>query len=140
MNGLGYDLSFELNNFSRPKVVSVTEMAKNIITFILFGKPGQYPSLPNIGMDIESYLYSHKDDIDINYLKQQIIDQCTVLDEFFSEDYIDITIETNNKGLPELKIKIRFIPNETKGQSSSFQIGISYDDLNKMIYEIYQEE
>lgn len=141
MNGLGYDLSFELNNFSKPKVISITEMAKNIVTFILFGKPGQYPSIPSIGLDIESYLYSHKDSLDLNALKQKIIAQCSILDEFFTEEYIDLKIENNAKGQPELKIKIKYAPNEIRRQKTeTFQIGITYDDLNKMIYEIYQEE
>lgn len=140
MNGLGFDLSFGLNNFSKPKIISVSEMAKNIVTFILFSKPGQYPSLPSIGLDIEHYLYSHKNEININDLKAKIIDQCSVIDEFFNQQWIDLSIETNKNGQPELKIKIKYSPAQNKSETQAFQIGISYDELNKMIYEIYEEE
>ena len=54
---IGYDCTFELNEFNEPKLSSEIETIKNTLLFILFSKPGQYPSLPQIGIDINSYLY-----------------------------------------------------------------------------------
>ena len=51
------DPAFGVDSFNRPKVLSETETIVNNILFILFGKPGSYPSIPSLGMDIEQYLY-----------------------------------------------------------------------------------
>jgi hypothetical protein len=55
---IGYDTTFELNEFNEHRLRSEIELIKNTILFILFAKPGQYPSLPHIGLDIQSMLYS----------------------------------------------------------------------------------
>ena len=55
------DPTYGLNDFNKPKVLSEAETyVRNILT-ILFGKPGFYPSIPNLGMDIKQYLYQFSD-------------------------------------------------------------------------------
>lgn len=137
--GVGQDALFELDEFSRPKLISPSEMIKNIIMFILFSKPGSYPSLPEIGLDIQSYLYEFYDALNVNELKQNIIDQCSLLEFYFNNNNINI-IKYKNNGVPSLKINMDYVINTSNGnQSKSFHIGISYDELKNIIYTITEE-
>lgn len=137
--GVGQDALFELDEFSRPKLISPSEMIKNIIMFILFSKPGSYPSLPEIGLDIQSYLYEFYDSLNVNELKQNIIDQCSLLEFYFNNNNINI-IKYKNNGVPSLKINMDYVINTSNGnQSKSFHIGISYDELKNIIYTITEE-
>ena len=134
--GVGQDALFELDEFSRPKLISPSEMIKNIILFILFSKPGSYPSLPGIGLDIQSYLYEFYDTLNVNELKQSIIDKCSLLEFYFNNNNISI-IKYKDNGVPSLKINMDYVINSANGnKSKSFHIGISYDELKNIIYTI----
>ena len=52
-------------------------MCINSILTLLFMKPGQYPSIPELGIDIESYLHEYSDDRTIpQKIKTMLNDQC----------------------------------------------------------------
>lgn len=140
ITSLGYDTSFALDDFGKPKIRSEVELIKNVVLFILFSKPGQYPSLPNIGLDIQSLLYSFYDEIDNNDLKDKIVNQCSALGMHFDEGTIVIK-KTIYRNQPSLMIHIEgkeTLPSEygAKSDSEKYLIGITLDDLNQMIYNI----
>lgn len=136
----GYDGSFELDRFGNPRVVSDIEMMKNVVMFILFSKPGQYPSLPDIGMDIESLLYSFFDEIDEADLRNKIVAQCTALGWYFERGNINVRkVMYHNK--PSLMIHIEGteeLPDDVASSNAleRYQIGITFDDLNQLIYNV----
>ena len=47
------DPVYGVNNFNETKVLTEAETLVNNILMILFGKPGFYPSIPSLGMDIQ---------------------------------------------------------------------------------------
>lgn len=139
---IGYDLTFELNEFGQPKLRSEIEVIKDAILFILFATPGQYPSLPTIGIDIQSLLYSRYEEIDVDSLKQKIIQQCNAVGVYFNNGSVAIR-KTKYKGEPSLLIHIagkESYPNgylsDPNKNSEEYLIGITYDELHKMIYNI----
>lgn len=139
---IGYDFTFELNEFNQPRIRSEIELLKNAILFILFAKKGQYPSLPTLGLDIRKKLYSHYDDLDVDELKQEIINQCSILGNFFDNGIIDIT-KTLYQQKPTLIILIsgkETFPDgylkDNVGSSGKYLIGITLDELNKLVSDI----
>lgn len=143
--GLGYDATFELNEFGQPRIRSEIELIKNVVLFVLFSKPGQYPSLPFIGMDIQKLLYSFYDELDIEDLKNQMMSQCEALGVCFSNGVVDFR-KTKYRGQPSLLIHIegpeKYPDGYMKDSISSidsYLIGITYDELNKMVYNISTE-
>lgn len=141
MTRIGYDATFELNDFSQPRIRSEIEVIKNVILFVLFSKPGQYPSLPYIGLDIQSLLYSFYDEINDNDLQEQIVDQCNALGVYFDKGIINVR-KLIYRQKPSLLIHIEgqekypsnymnSIPNIEK-----YQIGITLNELDQMIYNI----
>lgn len=136
----GYDGSFELDPFGNPRLISEIEMMKNIVMFVLFSKPGQYPSLPDIGMDIESLLYSFFDEIDVTDLRNKIVAQCNALGWYFERGNINIR-KVKYRGKPSLMIHIEGteeLPEDitTSNKLERYQIGLTYNDLNQLIYNV----
>lgn len=143
--GIGYDTTFELNEFGQPRLRSEVELIKNTILFVLFSKPGQYPSLPYIGMDIQSLLYSFYDDLDVDDLKDKIVEQCGALGIYFENGIINFR-KTKYRNQPSLLIHIegteKFPDGYMKdsiGNSNRYLIGVTFDELNKMIYNVSTE-
>jgi hypothetical protein len=143
IRNIGYETTFELNEFNQPRIRSELENVKDAVLFILFSKPGQYPSLPNIGLDLQGLLYSFYDEIDTNDLKQKIISQCEALGTYFDKGVIEIK-KTKYKNQPSLMIHIEGTESFPSGymkdyiteSKNQYLIGITYDELNRMIYNI----
>lgn len=142
---IGYDTTFELNEFNEPRIRSEIETIKDVILFILFSKPGQYPSLPHIGLDIQSMLYSFYDDLTESDLKYKIGEQCKAMGVYLSDGTINIR-KTKYRGKPSLLINIEgtelypdgYMKDNTTN-SDRYLIGITFDELNQMIYNINSE-
>ena len=131
---LGVDGSLGLDKYGNVKILSEGEMVKNILSFILFARPGQYPSLPHIGLNIQSLLYSAYDEIDESVLASQIVEQCSALGEYFRKGDIAIRkVKYYNK--PALMIYVH-INKERLGnsvnKSDEYRIGISFDEVDKL--------
>ena len=82
----GQDPTMGVDNFNETKILSPSETVVRNILLILLGKPGFYPSQPNLGMDIEQYLYNFADEINTEELKLILIDQCHDLIDLIDED------------------------------------------------------
>ncbi len=142
---IGYDLTFELNEFNQPRITSEIETIKNVLLYVLFSKPGQYPSLPNIGLDIQSVLYSFYDKLDTEELKKELENQCSALGFHIRTGSIGI-MKTIYRKKPSLLIHIEgsetFPDGYMKDSYSTFDrylIGITFNESNEMIYNINGE-
>ena len=128
---LGYDAVLDVDEFTKPKVISTFQMCVNAILTLLFMKPGQYPSIPELGINIESYLFEYADDPSIpREIKTKLEDQCNVI------SMVGITVDCmfdKLDGHPALVIQIEGDEQLATGsQSNKVVIGISYDKLNKL--------
>lgn len=139
---IGFDTTFELNEFNEPRLRSEIETLKDVLLFILFSKPGQYPSLPTIGLDIGSLLYEFYDDIDEDKLKNDLVEQCSILNQYINNGSI-IVKKIRYKNKPSLIIHIegneKFPSNykhDNVGDSNQYTIGISFNEINQMIYNV----
>lgn len=83
---------FGLDNFGKPKTLSVAETVAQMVLNVMLLKPGQLPSLPHIGMDIKQYLYRFEEDIDPDYLKSQLIYQCNHLNGYIDLNSMEVAV------------------------------------------------
>ena len=129
---LGYDTLLEVDNFNKPKVISSFELMVDAIITLLFMKPGQFPSIPDLGIDIESYLHEYADDRNIpSTIENKLNDQCNRLQ--YTGLSFNCYIDTTSDGIPCLVLKISGTENLTYGvQSNTVYVGISYDKLNEL--------
>lgn len=139
---IGCDATFELNEFHEAKISPEIEVVANTLLTVLYMKPGQYPSIPQLGLDIESLLYEHFDDIDIQTLYQQIRDQCSMLGMYINDGTIQI-VKAYYHGQPSLLINVEgdaeypeAYKHDDVGDSNKYMIGITFDEANRMISNI----
>ena len=127
---MGLNPEFGLDNFDKPKVLNQTESMENDILNLLFMRPGQFPSLPYLGIDISQYLYMHFDDINTDFIKKEIASQCTDFLPYVISGKLDV-IKTRMRNQPVLIIKV---PTIQRDDDSSLMIGITKDLQDEIKY------
>ena len=134
---IGYDTPLDVNALNKPLVISSFEMAINIILTLLMMKPGQYPSIPELGIDIESYLYEYADDETIpGKIKEALNDQCNRLN--LTGITVDVSFDKSDPSTNALVIMITGTDRLTYGlDSNRVIIGITYDQLNRLYMKKY---
>jgi hypothetical protein len=129
---LNYDVALDYDSMYKPKILSSFELGINAILTLLFMKPGQYPSIPELGIDIESYLFEYSDDKRIPIdIKNKLIDQCSYIDIVGFD--IDVGFDKTADGNDALVISITGNEYVSRGnETGRVIIGISYDKLNRL--------
>lgn len=130
------DPTFGVNNFEKPRVLSITQTYANNLLTILLGKPGFYPSQPNLGMDIQQYLYKFIDEINVNEIKIKLMNQCTDFMPEIESGEFDVYKTTHN-GKPMLIFKLPIIV-DTK--TLAMALGITVNEKGEMIYNFVEDK
>lgn len=129
---LGYDVLMDVDSYNKPKVISTFEMCINTIITLLKMKPGQYPSIPDLGIDIEQYLHEYADDMTIpEKIKSQLNDQCNRLQ--MTGIQINCFIDKMSDGTNALVVQVDGTDRLAYGHKGPrVLIGISFDKLNRL--------
>lgn len=129
---LGYDVSFDVDEANKPKVLSTFEMCINAILTLLKMKPGQFPSIPELGIDVEQYLHEYSDDPTIPItIKSKLLNQLNRLD--YTGIDIQVFYDLTSDGHQAMVIRVE--GTETLEYHTEFSpviIGITYDQLGKL--------
>lgn len=130
---LGYDILMDSDDFDKPKVVGTFDLCVNAVLMLLFMKPGQFPSIPELGIDIEQYLYEYADDPDVpKEILEKLNEQCNRLQIAGVE--IDVFIhKLEDQTTNALIVHIKGTPTLAYGQPDQIAIiGITIDRLNRL--------
>lgn len=85
-----YEPAIGIDKFRKPLVYEDWEAVAQAIIIILFGKPGFYPSIPQLGIHIQDYVNERLDRIDIDQLRAQLIYQLGIISNMIATDEIVI--------------------------------------------------
>ncbi len=130
------DPTFGLNNFHEPKILSVRETLVRNILLILFGKPGFYPSQPELGMDIGKYVYSFEDTIDSDKIKSDLVQQCSeFLPEVEAGNFDVFFLTKNNKRY--LLFSLPMIIDEKR---MNMALGVTTNEKGMLIYNFIENK
>jgi hypothetical protein len=111
---MAVDPQFGANVYNRAKVLSESQTIVNNILTILFGKPGFFPSIPTIGMNIQQYFYTFEDDFDVDFLKSQLAKQCKdFIDQIYDGSFDIVKSNYNNQPLLIFVIPAKLVNVET---------------------------
>lgn len=130
---LGYDILLDTDNFDKPKVIGTFDLCVNTVLMLLFMKPGQFPSIPELGIDIEQYLHEYADDKEIpKKILDQLNEQCNRLQVAGVE--LDVMVTTlEDKTTNALIVYVKGTPTLAYGQPDQIAIiGITVDKLNRL--------
>lgn len=124
------DPVYGVNNFNQTKVLSESETLINNILMILFGKPGFYPSIPSLGMDIEGYLYMFEDEIDASKIKAKLASQCREFLPSMQDGSMDVYTTTYK----DHTMLIFELPILVDNVTSMLALGVTVNDKGEMVY------
>lgn len=130
------DPTFSVNNFNKLKNLSELQTTVSNILMLLYGKPGFFPSIPSIGMDIKKYLYMFSDEINTNEIKNELIRQCS---EFVPEvnsgefNVYKTTYQDQNLLIFQLPV----IDDITKHSAT---LGITLNDRGELIHKFVENK
>ena len=127
----GQDPTMGVNSFNETKILSPSETIVRNILLILLGRPGFYPSQPNLGMNIEQYLYMFADDINTNEIKETLIKQCEDLADSIEEEELDVSSTTLN-GRTALIFTLPIIIDD---KTLKMSLGVSTNNKGEFIYD-----
>ena len=128
--------TFSVNNYNKPKVLTELESYVNDVLMILFGKPGFYPSIPTLGMDIKQYLYMFEDEVNPEEIKVTLAEQCREFLPELQTGSFDV-IKSNYNGNTLLIFKLPII-NDTNQNSAA--IGITTNEKGELIYNFVETD
>lgn len=130
------DPTFSVNDFNKPKVLTSMETYVNNILMLLFGKPGFYPSLPTIGMDISQYLYRFEGEVNTEEIKIQLATQCSEFLPEIQNDNFDVVKTVFNDRL----LLIFRLPIIDDTQEYSVSLGVTTNTRGEMIYKFVENK
>jgi hypothetical protein len=128
---MAVDPVYGLNNFKREKILSESEtLVKNVMS-ILLGKPGFYPSLPSLGMNIGEKLYMFEDDVDTNEVKAALVSQCKDFMPYIQSGDIDVATSTYKGHL----VLLFLLPVIIQEKKVSIALGITLNEKGQIMYQ-----
>jgi hypothetical protein len=128
--------TFGVNDYDRPKVLSTMESYVTDILMILFGKPGFYPSIPSLGMDIGSLLYKFEDEVSAEELKTELENQCHEFSKEIDTGDMDVVTTTYKNHL--MIIFILPLIDDTKKVRLS--LGVTTNNRGEIVYNFVENE
>ena len=132
---MGVNPTFTVNNFNKAKVLSETETYVNDFMMLLFGRPGFYPSIPSIGLDIRSYLYKFEDDISTAEIKTKVATQCADYLPMIQEGNFDVL-----KTVYEDHTLLVFVLPSINSDHVSIAIGVTTNNQGDLIYNFVENK
>lgn len=134
---LGYDVLMDTDSMYKPKIISTFEMCVNSILVLLKMKPGQYPSIPELGIDIEQYLHEYTDDDKIPLSIQSKLNEQLNRLEFTGID-VDVYFDKTSDGTNAMVVKVTGTDRLVYGVDKPVAIiGITFDQLNQLYTRIH---
>ena len=134
MSKVFYEPAFGLDSFRKPLVYEDWQVVAQSIIIVLFGRPGFYPSIPQLGVHIQDLMYEKIDDIDTDNLRGILAHQLEVFSDIIQSDDMKIAIKNTTGGNPVLIIAL---PIYTGDERSAVAVTITAteDGGNQYNYE-----
>lgn len=132
----GVDPEFGTNAFGKAKYKNESQAIANAFLNLLFAKPGFFPSMPKLGLNIQSRLYEFWDEVDETSLQIEIEAQCRTFKEYIDDGSLAVIKSTYNRN-PLLLI---VVPVQIINTKEHLTIGISTDGEGNVSYNYVFEE
>lgn len=130
------DPTFAVNDYNKPLMLTEQQTLANNFLALLLGKPGFFPSIPSLGINISQYLYRFEDELDIDGLKSRIAMQCTDFIPSINEGNFDIKKTTMN-GRTLLIFQLPMV-----GDTNEYELalGVTTNSSGEVIYRFVENK
>lgn len=130
------DPAYGLDNFEKTRILSESQTIVNNFLTLLYGKPGFYPSVPTLGLDISQYLYNFTDDINTDAIKAAVAYQCPRFVKHVKDGTFDV-VKRTYKDQPML---IFILPALIAEQEKNIILGVSVNLKGEMVFNFNIED
>lgn len=101
------DVGIVKDDFQKSKIFNQTDSLVNYILNILLMRPGNIPSMPTLGVNIEQFVQKNmQGSINASVIKGLIASNCEDLLPYLSADDIYVTLAKDSEGRDVLLIKL----------------------------------
>ena len=127
------DVGLGKDNFQKSTIFNETDSLVNYILNILLMRPGNMPSMPEIGVNIGQYIQPNmQKELDPELIKGLITSNCEDLLPYLSEDDIVVTIARDGYGRDVLIIKLPIIMDEASKVEQDIYYAFYRNELNEL--------
>lgn len=127
------DIGLGKDNFQKSKIYNETDSLVNYILNILLMKPGNMPSMPEIGVNIGQYIQPNmQQELDPELIKGLIVSNCDELLPYLSSDELVVTITRDTYGRDVLLIKIPIVMDAGSKNEQDVYYAFYRNELNNL--------
>jgi len=127
------DVGIDKDNFQKSKIYNQTDSLINYILNILVMRPGNMPSMPELGVNIGQYVQkSMQGKLDSDLIKGLIVSNCEDLLPYLTSDdiYVGVMKDENDKDI--MVIKLPLIVDEVSQEQKDLYYAFYRNELNDL--------
>lgn len=122
--------AFGQNKFRKSLVLTGYEVILQSVLMILFGKPGCYPSIPELGMNIQQYRMQKLDTLKVGEIESTLRYQCGIMREgWINSELSVVKVQTDDRN----EMLLITIPVEDDSERFNLIIGVG-ERNNQLVY------
>lgn len=127
------DVGLGKDNFQKSTIFNETDSLVNYILNILLMRPGNMPSMPEIGVNIGQYIQPNmQKELDSELIKGLIVNNCEDLLPYLTADEIVVTITRDGYGRDVLIIKLPILLDEGSKVEQDIYYAFYRNELNEL--------
>jgi hypothetical protein len=135
------DIGFDKDNFQKSRIFNETDSLVNYILNILLMRPGNMPSMPEIGVNIGQYIQpSMQKKLDTEFIKGLIVSNCeSILPYLVSEELI-VSIVRDSLNRDVLLIKIPLVVENESRVEKDVYYAFYRNELNELEFNFLVDD
>ena len=135
------DVGLGKDNFQKSKIYNETDSLVNYILNILLMKPGNMPSMPELGVNIGQYIQPNmQQELDPELVKGLIVSNCEELLPYLTADEIIASVARDDLGRDVLLIKIPLIMDEGSKNEQDIYYAFYRNELNELEFNFLVDD
>ena len=135
------DVGLGKDNFQKSKIYNETDSLVNYILNILLMKPGNMPSMPELGVNIGQYIQPNMQrELDPELVKGLIVSNCEELLPYLTADELITTVTRDEFGRDVLLIKIPLIMDEGSKNEQDIYYAFYRNELNELEFNFLVDD
>ena len=135
------DVGLGKDNFQKSKIYNETDSLVNYILNILLMKPGNMPSMPELGVNIGQYIQPNmQQELDPELVKGLIVSNCEDLLPYLTADELIASVARDEFGRDVLLIKIPLIMDEGSKNEQDIYYAFYRNELNELEFNFLVDD
>lgn len=135
------DIGLGKDHFQKSKIFNETDSLVNYILNILLMRPGNLPSMPELGVNIGQYIQPNmQKELNTEFIKGLIVSNCEDLLPYLSADEIIVAIIRDDYERDVLIIKLPLIMDESSKVEQDIYYAFYRNELNELEFNFLVDD